>query len=240
MPDLWKYYRAPDAADAAIMALTPRVYWDARVIKGYADGATIPTVIDRSGNQVHAISSGVSTRRATYKTAIKNSLPVIRFNGTGNWYNHWLNYSGASTTFAVFNRTGAVSAVQQLMCFSNAGTAVKAQILAKTDVTTNWGGYWSAFRTSSVSSLNTWNIACITDDDAGTVNMYNNGVASPVATYTSQTYYTDGSNDRRVIGGRGTEYFGGDFAAGLLFPSVLSAGNLATVFSSLNSIWGVY
>ena len=187
----------------------------------------------------HAVARA-STLQATYKTAIKNGLPVVRFNGTGNRYSHNLSLNGASTVCGVFQRTGSAQAVQQLISFSAVSTPIKCDLLAKTDATTNWGCYRTAFRVSGVSSLN-WVIACITDDGAGTVNMYSNGAASPVATFTSQTYYTDPTIDRRVIGGHsGGEWFGGDMGAGLLFSGVLSAGNLASVFSALNSIWGVY
>jgi hypothetical protein len=233
------------------LSLSPALWYDASDLStlyqnsglttpASADGDPVAGWKDKSGGGYHATQTD-TTKRASLRLAIKNGKPIVRFNGSTSRLSHLLTLSAASTVVGVFNVTSAAGGVHKLVCCSPANTAIKAQFMAKITGVNQWGGYWNSFRSSGITSLNTWNIGTITDSGAGTVNMYNNGAASPVATFTSQTYYTDVTHDRRCVGGHpGGELLTGDIAEILVIPGVISAGNLASLSSYLNSKWGVY
>jgi len=61
------------------------LWLDAGYISGLADGASVETWVDRSISANHATQSNASLR-PTYQTNEANGWPVVRFNGTDQWF----------------------------------------------------------------------------------------------------------------------------------------------------------
>ncbi len=96
----------PAAGPITPSALSGLDLWlDAGTITGLADGATVTNWPDQSSNGRHYNTS--SGTKPIYKTAIINSLPIVRFNGTTQWlYNSGkYNPSGPITVFLVLKFT---------------------------------------------------------------------------------------------------------------------------------------
>lgn len=69
-----------------------------------SDGDPVSTWTDSSGNGRHATQSG--SERPTFKTAILNGKPVIRFNGTDEFMVTAANSYAVQCMFVIFKRTG--------------------------------------------------------------------------------------------------------------------------------------
>jgi hypothetical protein len=60
-------------------------WYDAAQITGLNDGDAVSSWNDVSGNSYHMIQA-IADSRPTYKAAIKNGLPVVRFDGINDYF----------------------------------------------------------------------------------------------------------------------------------------------------------
>ena len=88
-------------------------WWDASAITGLVDGNAVSSWSDLSGNG-RTLTTDPSGGAATYKTSIRNSLPVVRFDGS----NDCLGATGVITADSTYEMvmvlaiTGAAGAVR--------------------------------------------------------------------------------------------------------------------------------
>ena len=71
-----------------------KAYYDASRITGLNDADSVATWSDLSGNGLD-LSQPTASNKPTYKTAIQNGLPVVRFDGSSDWM-----YTGSMFTAA--------------------------------------------------------------------------------------------------------------------------------------------
>jgi hypothetical protein len=64
-----------------------------------ADG-TVARLEDKSGNSRHFTQSGLSTTRPVRKTAVRNSLDVLRFDGSNDWMTSSVSFTSIFTSTA--------------------------------------------------------------------------------------------------------------------------------------------
>jgi hypothetical protein len=84
----------------AISTSAPALWLKPDAITGLSDGAAVATYVDSSGNSLDA-TQGTSGLRPTYKTNIKNGLPIVRWAG-GQIMGSNASASGAQSAAFVF------------------------------------------------------------------------------------------------------------------------------------------
>lgn len=201
----------------------------ARTTAVTADGDAIGGVTDKSGNANHLSQS--LTARPLYKANILNSKSVARFDG--------INDELRSSAFT-YNQPSTIFFVQQhantgfnylYSSIANFGLAMYTHTLPSTGIYP----YAGTTGPSQTQSVNTFYVTCMYYNGASSVQ-YKNGVASSTADVGAQ----NGSGI--VLGNRfdSTLPNAVDFAEFLIYSGTLSAGNIASVTSYLNTKWAVY
>lgn len=87
-------------------------WWDASAITGLSDGSAVSSWSDLSGN-ARTLTTDPGGGAATYKTSIRNSLPVVRFDGSNDCL-HATGVINADSTYEmviVLAVTGAAGAI---------------------------------------------------------------------------------------------------------------------------------
>lgn len=218
----------------------------ATLISGIAAGASsangdpVGLWVDQSGNARNGTQTIIASR-PTYRTAVKNGMPIIRFDGINDSLAHPFNYTGSVVTiFIVAQRTGTPAPEGPLHEAQQANSGANLfPLLARPNSNANWGSYFNAYVISSYTMASTWRVVCLrvrsgTDLDLITDN-------NPPEVKVGSGYYTD-SNERRIIGGCPStgEFFQGDIGEIIFYDSVLSATNLANVQNYLNARWAIF
>lgn len=219
------------------------MFTDAGTTKVSSDGDAIYQVNDKSGNNNHATQSTAGSR-PLYKTGIKNSLPVARFDGTDDFldvpelieqtlWTLFVVYKGVNTLVASARQTTAPPAY---------GVGYGAGIMAG-DKSYLWSGTGnSGVRvTASGVDYSNFNITVgrLKDGDSA---LYCNGVSKGTSTQTPAPY--KGYN--AVIGmmrGNNSEFtrpFTGDMAEIIWYDSSLSDTDRQSVETYLNNKWAIY
>ena len=203
-------------------------WWKADAIVGKSDGDAVTSWPD-SASVIDSIEAG---NAPTYKTGIKNSLPVVRFDGVNDVL---YRISGHPTYAVPFTIVGVFK------CFVVSGVG---PIIAK------WNGAlqiypantWNVYNTSgdiSVGTANTnWHVMGLIlngassryriDGGAWTTFSGNPGTASSAATYL-------GANDSS--GGSASQV---DWAEFIRYDNGIAESDGDLLFTHLNSKWAVY
>lgn len=78
-----------------------KLWLDATQITGVADGNTVQTPSDYSGNS-NTVTQATSGSRATYRTSGINSRPALEFDGTDDYYSGSHTWASSVSGFTVF------------------------------------------------------------------------------------------------------------------------------------------
>jgi len=229
-----------------------------------ADGA-VARWEDKSGNGRHATQS-TSGSRPTRKTAIQNSLGVLRFDGTDDFLDSTdfldLTSGQAMTAFVVFKRasTGRFEHLLSKYGFSNAlnDSTQKGWNWAFLDTNTLRASYTTFANNGASTRLSNSTVTASSftvltlKSSAGSLSsstMYrNSSVIASSATATAMETLDDTSyavtiGALRYTFNAATEKYlaftSGDFAEIIMYDSALSDANRAAVESYLISKWGI-
>lgn len=228
-------------ADAGVYsdtALTTLISADGTQVKGWKDQSS-------GANNFLLTSVGTATG-PTYKTAIANGLPVLRFNGSTDL----LRSSG----LAVYQRT--TQNVTIFIAFSQAtNTGTQTPLSWNTAAQASDYGYFLSRNASAQKSHRTFADTDVTDSvDIGSV------VAVQTLTYdgTNQKIYTNldagasgasgsrpAGTDQVILGGlqrttqnpNGTFFLNGDVCEIIVYSNVVSAANQTAVINYLSARW---
>lgn len=197
---------------------------------------------DMSGNGRNA-TQATAANQPDIITGGLNGRQVRRFNGSSDYLTHQYAVSSDSTIFAVAYSTRTESS-QYNIIFSAAdqNTQLKCFMMSQTNTSNNWG----TFRSGNISSGHTlrtsFQIASIVATAAGVSMKTGSNAAVFVA---DTTFLVDPNNSRRTVGasysggsGNGLDYFKGDIAEILVFPTALSDTDRQAVESYLRTKWG--
>jgi len=186
-----------------------------------ANGATISSWSDTSGNNFDASQSN-STYHPTFQTNQINGFPVVRFDGTDDFFDNNYNYS-ARTVFYVYNILSTQQQNTDLgQIWGNYNEGVHLALDAR-----NTPGTWSFDASNSVS--NTGKIAL----NGAAFGGFSGNPATPNWTYDQFDLVTGEFNatrslTRQVIGslvpsfGIGVHQYGGDVAEIIVYNTVLN------------------
>jgi hypothetical protein len=237
------------------------VWLAADKITGISNGGNVTSWPDYglSAGGPHA-SAQWSSAAPTYQTNVINSLPTVRFGGTG-WFKHWISsWAHSELTFAMVMRASSLSNTYSAILTA----AWIAQPSSGAAVTTNWGGYFirSTGKTAlywDVQAVNGGSTTQTSYDGTGSATISSgtfyviSGIIGPQAVSTRVALASDGSiaslqNTNLVsspavaIGqdyGNSSRVLVGDIAELLIYQHALSTSELSTVENYLKTKYGL-
>lgn len=225
-----------DPADVASLA----GWWEAEDL-ALADAASVSTWPARYGIDLVAVSGN----EPTFKTAIQNSRPIVRFDGT----NDWLSVSNplygrqSCSVFAVFAKGDTAGGLRCLADF--AGSGVNGLIIYEGHTAAN-GSDWQ-FGTGAASDINTVTTAGTafhqwswTVPTGGTPNLYKDAGSAITPTGGLTAGYAALTQVTLYVGSQGgtQRYMKGDLAELLVYSTALGGTDRANVATYLKNKWG--
>jgi hypothetical protein len=221
--------RALDTANLKLWLKADSGVWtdSAMTVPATADGAPVGGWSDVSGNGNHATQSNVSGK-PTLKLAIRNGLPVLRFDGTSDYLDSLLAQSAPCTLFFASNATDTAG---YRVVISSSNTAA-GQITFSTEVTTGKADLYVA-GSALVGGTNRtgWHrFTCIVNGAASKIRVDGSDeVTGSVGSATSVVRI--GANDAG-------SYMAGDIGELLIYQGALGATQIANVEAYLAARWG--
>jgi hypothetical protein len=202
-----------------------------------ADTDPVGRWTDQSGNGKHA-SQTTAGIRGILKTSVQNNLPVVRLNGTDQWYDMTglTRASGAHTIFAAINPGNLAGLTLKYLFDSLTGRitlAAAADVANRVGWQTDEG--WSK-PSVSPAGVNGFQILTWVLNADGTGEMFRNGGSLGTGTYTA-----------KAIGGA-CSLGASTGGAGAFFPVDIGffgvtgpqpAGTVARIHTALRATWGV-
>jgi hypothetical protein len=223
------------------LSLSPLLWLDASQIAGKSDGDALATWSDASGNGRDATQSS-ATLKPLYKTAIFNSKPVVRFDGTDDVMNFAANLFTGGSDFIVLAclSTQRISSGAILSQRGASGTPISAQFeMASNTFTLTERNDASSLVRATCSALPSTSTTYVvsTQRASGAMdcrfNNANTGTGTPPSTPTTVTGAAIGGAANSL----GAPFFG-DIAELLVYSS-LSSTDRHTVEQYLGTKYGV-
>lgn len=208
-----------------------------------ADGDPVGGWKDKSGNTRHATQAS-GTNKPAYKTAIKNGLSVVRFDG--------VNDSLATATFGLANLTRWAFSVHRVSTGSNLGLFQHGTTDANElfGFSTGPNGYYSDIgfagpyvdlSASSPFAAGYYVLGQVWTRPVSSsiLSFTKNGVAT-TPTVSTPTGTPNTTTQIFNVGKRVSSFFNADLCELIYGESTLTAQNTADVLGYLNTKWGVY
>lgn len=215
--------------------------WDNTTTAASADGDVVGSWLDQSGNAQHAYS-GSNVRRGVLKTAANgiNSLPVVRFDGTGSAFN--LDTRDGSTVHKVVSALTSFTVfyVYRPLNVSHEGVVLggvaSSDYWPDVDATNFYCRNADGFKSFAHGIANNTAYYLTFRRSGTTVNVYKNGTelgSSPqtLAGNTASDLYTLGADAGISV------LMNADLGELLIYDSALSSTDRANVEGYLNTKW---
>lgn len=194
-----------------------QLWLDASKIVGLNDGDAVGTWVDSSGNSRN-YTQATGSKQPIYKTNIRGSLPVVRFDGVDDVLAATYSIT-CKTIVVVFDIQGALPLYATVV-----GIGIAPGVLIYQGATSNVvSTYNLGFGPTTSSAGSGFLVASYTFDNVTSNLRVDGTTASPVAGAFT-TSFTRG--EVGYLTGVGVQYFGGDVAHVLLYDTVLSPANL--------------
>mgnify|MGYP001582536698 CR=1 FL=1 len=214
-------------------------WFKADQITGLNDGDTLTTWNDQSGNSRN-VTQGTSTKRPTYKTAILNGLPILRFDGADDFLktSSEVSYTATMSVFSVI-KTSTGFASYPLTGIGSVNTFFHEFVSA-----TSWK--FSGYNTSNASNgldANTitsgaWTVLSSMLRST-TCEMYANGATNGS---TARTGTNNSGNAHLTVGAYGDGSFGwlnGDLAEVIIYFADIGDTDRQNVQNYLGSKYAI-
>lgn len=217
-------------------------WYKADAITGLNNNDTIASWSDSSGNS-RTLTQSTEAQKPTYKTNIKNSLPIVRFDGTADWMKSSAQTITANRTVFVVSTNGSANNSDVFIVQDNGGAHSGELRIDTSQLTTRVEVLSPNATKEGTKSLSAgWSIFTmrISDNDDN-ITAYVNAVAGTATSLAGGTPKT-GSNYLITVGqfGLGFQYFGGDVAEIVHYERDLTSTEISNVHSYLNNKWAVY
>lgn len=216
------------------------VQWlKADAITGLADNDPISTWPDSSGTGRNATAT--ATERATYQTNEKNGLPIVRFDGTNDYFE--MGDFSALTSGEIFivikiaNDPPAVDTKTGLMCFQIADASSHYNYSGDQVIYEAWGSTLRKTVGNPTPALNAWRIYSI-HSAASDYAAYLDGT-SIFSTGTNTVNFQNNTEFGRSNYGTGGYYLDGDVGEIIIYNHKLSAAVRANVIKYLYAKWAL-
>jgi hypothetical protein len=208
-----------------------------------ADGDPVGEWRDKSGTLRNAVQAS-GTNKPALKLSILNSLPVVRFDGVNDFLSNSLQWANlAFTIITVTKRAGGSNYPAFIAEYSGTANGYLAfgldpssyLSIHKTGLATSASNLVQTAGTFFIQSAQSSGIS----SGNVSVDVKSNGVSAS-STLTLTGLSTNSLTSYGASKNGTTDFFNGDIAEIIVYSSVLSAGNLASVFNYLRGKWGVY
>jgi len=231
-----------------------------------ADGDPVGGWKDKSGNTKHALQAS-GTNKPLYKTNIKNSKSILRFDGTNDnlatsstqAYFKFL-HATAGTVFVVFQTNPAITNPNTIYTIiDNCNVAGSTGFVfffddrsgnSRNNSVGNAGGQGATYNftynaTNNVTNTGTWYTVTskLAGQDATPANrsrMYINGTLDSYSNTFAGTNTANASFPLMVGSGQAALPLNGDIAEILIYSTALADADRTAVEAYLNAKWGVY
>ena len=218
------------------------MFTDAGTTKVSSDGDAIYQVNDKSGNSNHAVQSTLGNR-PLYKTGVKNSKSVARFDGNQYWLDLTGLTSAASsyTLFSVFYNNESPDNSGKYLIDSQSGRLIFALHAAAGSSPYTYTGYydgaWAAIfeNTTTKWQIDTWKL----ESGVGGY-VYQDGVLKGNGTYTAKAIGGTTRLGMPYNTSLSSPLIAMDLAEIVLYTSALSDTDRASVETYLNNKWNIY
>lgn len=203
-------------------------WWDASQITGLADTDAV-TAWDDLSSAGRDLAQATGSRQPTYRTGIKNGLPVVRFDG-GDVISGTAHASTVMSIVVVCAKTGG--GWSAALC-----NGTSSGLGLSLNTSTGYGMYFNGVVVKSRTpgySLGTWNVIAMTTSSTNLQAFYLDG----------ELYITDDANMTTPstgmhIGGDQNPSLTGDVGEVGLFDRVLTATEIAQLTAVLRRKWGI-
>ena len=191
---------------------------------------------DKSGNARHATQS-TSASRPLRKTAIQGGKDILRFDGS----NDFLQYSvplGSSLTFFAVATPSSTSVAYMIGSTSQNGAPSFLSRWTIDGSVRDWHWYNSDLSKVIATSAPGFSVIAVTHADGGSMFSYVNGVEAS----TNNAVSNVNGRTMATIGSANTvpqNPYGGDIAEFLIYDSVLSSDDRASVTNYLLAKWSI-
>lgn len=225
-------------SDKAISATSPALWLKADAITSLVDGDPVGTWADSSGNGRDATQATAGSK-PTYKTAIQNGLPVVRFDGTSDFLTSSASASASGqTVIAVVNASAyANNAIRAAAGGTNGNGGLECRLEADGSagmVQQNTAAI--ATSTNVLPTTGAWHIVVYTMTSGTSYAFRIDGIPAGSGT----TALTISASLTTSIGRNpaGTEWFHGDMAEVASWDRVLTGTEINDIESKLRAKWG--
>lgn len=227
------------------------MFTDAGSTRVSNDGDAIYQVNDKSGNSNHAVQSTLGNR-PLYKTGVKNSKSVARFDGTDDFLDQPELVEALDwTLFVVFNQNTAKGFGDGVPLYAatrydvdnyGAGLRMWSSVIGsnRLHLLMDGGTGEVSLLTTNLIAEDTWYLhaaKCKSGDSAH----HTNGAANGTSTATFSSVYT-GYNVRTGLENNGNAKgaYDGDIAEIIYYAPSISDADRAKVETYLNNKWAIY
>lgn len=194
------------------------------------DGDPVSPWTDLSPNLKNLTASG--TERPTYKTAIQNGLPIVRFNGTSNIMNNVLfSLSQPTTVLMVVKQTSKTTSGR----FIDGGNGSANRQIVDFGITTGFFSIYAGVSPAADSTDHSGAFHVVTAIFNGTSSF---GYIDGAVIHNGVNAGTQGMNPIKVGGDNTATFMTGDIGELLYYNSALSGTNRGNVEAYLKSKWG--
>lgn len=193
-----------------------------------SDGDPVSTWADESGNGYDATNTG--TARPTFKTNILNGKPVIRFDGTNDCLNTSLTY-GTSASIILVATPSAQS--NSYVLGTDGGGGAPAIISGFSSKAFEY--YNPSDRETIATSATGFHLVEVLKNSSTSLKGYFDGTEAFSITPAAAL-----ANALRIAASNVGDYFNGDIAELLIYPSALSDADRETVEAYLNDKYSIY
>jgi hypothetical protein len=229
--------RTPSGAAAAFTPASVATldwWYDASQITAVEDEA-LAQWSDLSGNGNHLVQA-TEANKPLYKTAIRNSLPVVRFDGTNDQiYDETITTRTAQTVFLVVTKRSAPAAgTANMFKRTGPGNATLATASGVHAANYFWQHNEAAANVATGISANAWHIITVRVESAAAMTLRAEGGAA-TASFDPADAVTTGAVLRLAHTTAGADY---DFAEVIGYSSALSTTDMDLVGNYLATKWG--
>lgn len=221
---VWPFPFAPLAVSGC------KLWLDASQITGKADGEAVSQWNDLSGNANHLLQA-TSTRQPLYKTGIKNSLPVVRFDGEDDWMaTNAFTLDMPVTIFSVFQFLTLKGGYGFGSVYDGLTNNTANLVQSATTLSEYTGGIWGS---QTVAAATFYAHVCVFNGESSYTKLAGGSKVTGSITNVSLGGF------RLFCGDANAENANGDLAELLVYSGALSDEIVANALLYLQGKWGL-
>ncbi len=200
---------------------------------------------DQSGNDNNFNNTVSAALSPVYKTDIQNGLPVLRFDGSGDFLRQLVSQFANPTNLTIFMALQGNSQASTHVAFGHKDSGPRFLQIAynanNVDIQWKISGSGDNEQIVSLPTDTNWKIVSTTLDVPGNShNIRQNGIFGTPNTYDFGAESLLSNTDFIGTINTGGSEFNGDIAEILIYDTTLSSANIIIVENYLNNRWAIF